>query len=390
MKHRVLLLAAFVVLVAIVAGAFVGANVLAGQRTADQGRTAAQERARGDEHGPDGEFHRFRLGSVAGERLEPNRDDFAARTAASGPLLLFLPATRAKPADYQRFLAAALQDGYHVLGLDYWNLGRTLSGTCEADPHCYGQVQRNRFDGTQPSADSDVTPAGSIVSRFRDAIAYLDDHDPNGGWGRFVEPRRDIAWSDIVVAGHSQGGGEAAYIAHIRSVRGALMFSSPVESLGAAHAAWMDHPGRTPVDRMYAIDDVADVFGPRIRGSWKVLGLDGTTGPFRTATAPPPTGTDPHAILTDLDFGDPGQAHSRIVKDSTPLDRDGAPEMLPLWQWMLQRFPTTAEPVSGVPTAGATTASAPTGDTTADGTATQGTATQGTTATSSAPSPGGS
>ena len=196
MKHRLLLVVAAVVLVAIGVGALVGANVLGGQRVAQHGRVAAAERPHGDQHGPAGEFHRFRLGTINGQRLEPNRDDFAARTNADGPLLLFLPATRAKPADYQLFLSAALQDGYHVLGLDYWNLGKTLSGTCQADPQCYGKVQRNRFDGSRPSQFSSVQPAGSIVSRFRDAIAYLDDHDPGGGWGRFVQGDADIAWND--------------------------------------------------------------------------------------------------------------------------------------------------------------------------------------------------
>ncbi|MBT2503233.1 hypothetical protein [Curtobacterium sp. ISL-83] len=337
-RHRLLLAVASVVLVAMGLAALVAANVLGGERVAEHGLVAAHAAPRNDT-GPAGQFHRFRLGSVGGKRLEPNRDDFAARTNADGPLLLFLPATRAKPADYQRFLGAALQDGYHVLGLDYWNLGQTLSGTCQADPHCYGAVQRNRFDGSRPSAVSDVTPAGSIVSRFRDAIAYLDDHDPRGGWGRFLQGDTAIAWQDIVVAGHSQGGGEAAYISHIRSVRGAVMFSSPVESLGSAHAAWMDHPGKTPVARLYAIDDVRDEFGPRIRGSWKVLGLDGPTGPFRTDTTPPVAGADPHAILTDIDVGGPAQAHSRIIDDSTPLGRDQTPRMLPLWQWLLHRFP---------------------------------------------------
>ncbi|ROP66663.1 BPSS1187 family protein [Curtobacterium sp. PhB115] len=352
MKHRLLLIVAAVVLVAIGCGALVAANVLGADRVAQHGRVAAADRPRssgpagvdeppsGDEFGPDGEFHRFRLGTINGERLAPNRDDFAARTSADGPLLLFLPATRSRPAEYQRFLGAALADGYHVLGLDYWNLGRTLSGTCEGDARCYGMVQRNRFDGTRPSEFSSVSPAGSIVSRLRDAIAYLHDHDPEGGWGRFIGHDDDIAWQDVVVAGHSQGGGEAAYIAHIRSVRGALMFSSPVESRGPAHAAWMDRPGKTPVDRMYAIDDVRDGFGPRITGSWEVLGLDGVDGPFRTDTEPPLGGAEPHAILTDVRGR--GKAHSLIIKDTTPLGPDGAPRMQALWQWMLHRFPTEA------------------------------------------------
>lgn len=344
MKHRLLLVIAAIVLVAIGGGALVAANLLGAQRIEDEGRAPTTDRSHaesapsGDDLGPAGEFHRFRLGTVNGERLTPNRDDFAARTSADGPLLLFLPATRSRPAEYQRFLGQALADGYHVLGLDYWNLGRTLSGTCESDARCYGMVQRNRFDGTRQSEFSSVTPAGSIVTRFRDAVAYLDDHDPDGGWGRFVQGDDDIAWQDIVVAGHSQGGGEAAYIAHIRSVRGALMFSSPVESRGPSHAAWMNRPGRTPVARMYAVDDVRDAFGPRITGSWRALGLDGTAGPFRTDTDPPPAGADPHAILTDVRGR--GKAHSLIIKDSTPLGADGKPRMTAIWQWMLHRFPT--------------------------------------------------
>jgi hypothetical protein len=351
--HNRLAVVAVLVLVAIGLAALLGANVLAGQRVAAGGRPAEPHRTLESGDAPHGDFHRFRLGAIDGERLSPNRDDFAARTSPKGPLLLFLPATRAKPADYQRFLTTALDDGYHVLGLDYWNLGKTLSGTCEADARCYGQVQRNRFDGTRASASSDVSPAGSIVSRFRDAIAHLDDVDPEGGWGRFVRGDEDIRWRDIVVAGHSQGGGEAAYIAHIRPVLGALMFSSPVESLGSVHAAWMDHPGQTPVDRMYALDDVRDEFGPRITGSWTAMGLDGSRstdavtgsdGPWRTGTAPPPPGADPHAILTDLQVGNPHWAHSRIIKDSTPLDEHGDPRMLRIWQWMLHRFPTPAVP----------------------------------------------
>ncbi|MFZ6992153.1 BPSS1187 family protein [Curtobacterium sp. RRHDQ66] len=367
MRHRLLIVIALIVLVAIGAAALVAANVMGEQRVEDHGRRPANAQPR-NTHGPQDEFHRFRLGAIDGERLEPNRDDFAARTASDGPLLLFLPATRAKPAQYQRFLTTALGDGYHVLGLDYWNLGKTLSGTCEADPQCYGQVQRNRFDGTRQSEFSTVSPAGSIVSRFRDAITHLDDVDPKGGWGRFVASNEDIAWQDIVVAGHSQGGGEAAYIAHIRPVLGALMFSSPVESLGPAHAAWMDRPGRTPASRMYAIDDVRDVFGPRIRGSWRVLGLDapattgGPDGPWRTDTAPPPDGWEPHAILTDISVGTPAESHSRTIKDSTPLAADGQPRMLALWQWLLRRFPLPVEPgpqpgATDVPQAAPTTSS---------------------------------
>ena len=100
---------------------------------------------------------------------------------------------------------------------------------------------------------------------------------------------------------------------------------------------------------MYAIDDVRDVYGPRITGSWRVLGLDGTDGPFRTDTAPPPADADPHSILTDIRVGSPSESHSRIIKDSTPLDGDSTARMLPLWQWLLHRFSSESSGSSSDP-----------------------------------------
>jgi hypothetical protein len=363
-RHALRVSVAALCLLVLAAGALVAADVVADHRTVgaqERGRQPSGSLGHVAEPRDEDDFTRFRIGSVDGTTLSPNRTDFAARTVANGPLLLFLPATRAKPADYQLFLGAAQSRGYHVLGLDYWNLGRTLSGTCETDAHCYSELQRNRFDGSEPSRFSDVSPAGSITARFRDAIAHLDQADPNGGWGRFVAADGAIDWADIVVAGHSQGGGEAAYIAHVRPVLGALMFSSPVESDGDFHAAWMDRPGRTSVDRMYSLDDVRDVFGPRIRGSWKVLGLDGGDGrPWRTDTAAPSGTADPHAVLTTLDVGGPGRSHSLTIDDSTPLDRSGTPRMLPLWEWMLTRFPLPETHPSPSAPAGPTSQPTPT------------------------------
>lgn len=300
------------------------------------------------------DFRRFRLGAVAGAQLTPNQDDYAARTVANGPLLLFFPATGARPGEYRLFLDTAEDAGYHVLGLDYWNLGRTLSGTCTTNPRCYTELQWNRFNGSDSSSYSRVSPAGSITARFRDAITHLEQVDPAGGWNQFLSASGTIEWSHIVVAGHSQGGGMAAFIAHFRSVAGAIMVSSPVESDGTFHASWMDHPSATPVARQYAIDSQQDGFGPKIWGSWRVLGFSGAQGPWRTELQPPAVGQNPHAIITTYPFPPHSDAHSLIIEDLTPLTTAGAPRMLPLWHWLLTRFPLPhvhgARPTSPSPT----------------------------------------
>lgn len=280
-------------------------------------------------------FHRFRLDAVAGAQLTPNRRDLAARTVPNGPLLLFLPATRAAPGDYTEFLTAATNRGYHVLGLDYWNLGRTLSRTCGSVPRCYTDVQRNRFDGSAPSAWSDVQPTGSIISRLRNALTHLDDADPAGGWGRFLVDGR-VQWRHIVIAGHSQGGSQAAYIGHVRRVDGVLMFGAPAISDGGRHASWLDHPGKTPPERYYALAHRHDELGSRIRPSWSSLALHRAEDPFRSRRRPP-TG-DPHALLTAVRVPPGERAHAIVVSDRTPRDRAGNPVLLPVWNWMLERF----------------------------------------------------
>ena len=58
--------------------------------------------------------------------MRPDAQDFATRTKATGPLLLFLPATGHVPDDYVTFLSVAARLGYHVLGLDFWNQGKTV------------------------------------------------------------------------------------------------------------------------------------------------------------------------------------------------------------------------------------------------------------------------
>jgi hypothetical protein len=272
----------------------------------------------------------FRLGLIDGTVVKPDARDWAARTVSTGPLLLFLPATGHVPDDYRRFLTVAAQSGYHVLGLDFWNRGRAVANICGANAACYTEVQRNRFTGGGASQFSKVDEANSVLSRLRAALDYLVVHDPDGGWGQYTQDEH-LDWDDIVVAGHSQGGGESAYIAHRYRVRGQLTFSSPIITDRDVAASWLTTPSATPAADMYAFDDVHDVFYPRIVNSWRELHLSGRL----TARVPVPTSSSTHQLVSTLDIGDPGRSHIRSVADSTPLGPSGTPVFAPVWKWML-------------------------------------------------------
>jgi hypothetical protein len=274
----------------------------------------------------------FRLGEQHGRPLEPDLKNYANAGKPGSPLLLFLPATGQKPYDYLGFLRTASSVGYHVLGLDYWNRGLSVARTCETDSACYTQVQNNRLTGHGASRFSHVQPRGSILTRLHLALDYLATHDAAGGWGDYLDGP-DIDWNRVVLAGHSQGGGESAYIAHLHRVQGVLMFSSPVETDNGVRASWMmAGKGATPSSRMFGFDDTHDVFFDRIRGSWKALGMG---APTSTVWGAPHAST--HAILSDVGLGTPAQAHGRTVSDGGPRGAGGSMRFRPIWTWMLKQ-----------------------------------------------------
>jgi hypothetical protein len=275
--------------------------------------------------------HVFRLDALDGVRYTPNARNVALRTAPDAPLLLFLPATGAVPEDYRQFLDTAGGVGYHVLALDYWNRGRSVAQTCARDARCYSDLQANRFDGSHPTHYSSIAPSDSILARLRHAIRTLAQRDPRGGWDQFMTHDR-IRWDRIVLAGHSQGGGESAFIAHSHRVRGVLMFGSPVESDQGVTAAWMAHRGATPVQRYYALDSAHDMYAERITGSWHALHLPGA--PCRIGVDAPARMR--HQLVTDRVLGDPAQSHSLFITDRGPRSDRNAPLFRDVWLAMLR------------------------------------------------------
>lgn len=260
----------------------------------------------------------------------PDHQDLIERPTGhtTGPLLLFLPATGHRPANYTAFLRVAAQSGYHVLGLTYFNRGPSVARTCGADAACYTQVQHNRLTGAAPNRFSAVRPQGSILARFTAAIDAATRRDPSGDWSRYLQdghPR----WSDIVLAGHSQGGGESAYIAHRVRVRGVLMFSSPVAAVPGVVPTWMRSPGATSPSRMYGFDDSHDEFHLGILSAWRALHIPGEI----STAASPPAGT--HLLVTDTRLGTARQAHDRSVSDQSPGVTEGHPRFATRWRWML-------------------------------------------------------
>ena len=282
--------------------------------------------------------------ATAGDLSGPYDPDFAAvdqSVRSNGELFVFLPGTGGQPDCCKSLIETAAETGFLAVGLTYPNT-EAVGKICLNDLSCYTTVRQDDFDGSTPSSFADISRSNSIQSRLVDLLRYLAARHPQQGWGQFLSGGTP-QWSRIVVAGHSQGGGDAAYIAKIRRVEGVVLLSSPVDSTATAPpaaATYLTTGHLTPLDRYVAFDHVDDPFHDKIVADWTALGLQ-TLGPASSVDGnSPPFGTT-HELLTSAQVP-AGPAPALATHDSTAVDvqtpicTNGTPAFVPVWRYMMQ------------------------------------------------------
>jgi hypothetical protein len=181
-----------------------------------------------------------------------------------------------------------------------------------------------------------VTPVNGIDNRLTKLLLYLDQTYPEEDWSDFLDDGRPN-WKRIAVAGHSQGGGQAAMIAKLRAVARVVLFSSPGDAIAGHAAPWLS-AHVTPSNRYFGLAHDQDKTAPyaSILITWESLGLT-AFGPLvpPESSAPPYGGT--HTLVTDLTpVGGFVNAHGAPSNDfNTPLRSDGTPELLDAWRYLL-------------------------------------------------------
>jgi hypothetical protein len=142
------------------------------------------------------------------------------------------------------------------------------------------------------------------------------------------------------MSGHSQGGGEAAFIGAERQLVGVVTFSSPPDPNDQHQPAfWLANvaTGKTPIAHYYAFVHSGDPFYDRIRADWSAMGLD-SLGPLTSIDG---VGAHYHmshelissAVLPEVVLA----AHdSTAVDNAQPLCPNGESEYIPAWRYLLQ------------------------------------------------------
>lgn len=182
------------------------------------------------------------------------------RVTAKNKLFLFLPGTSGTPANYTTLLKAAAGMGYHSIGLMYTNNSDLYTiAAASSDLSLFGKCRQEIFDGSDLVSGLSVDNNNCIRTRLVKLLQYLESKYPDQNWGQFLSGNNEMLWGRVVIAGHSQGGGHALYIAKQVLTDRAISFASiDWNSLQNTSASWVTLPGATPMTKMYSINHTGD------------------------------------------------------------------------------------------------------------------------------------
>jgi|GEM_PF-619915 len=272
--------------------------------------------------------------------LEPHYVCQSAEAQPRDQLLVFFPGTGGDPDDYEYFVEEAAALGMHAIGLSYVNPRSVNLQICprDPDPDCHEKGRREVIYGEDLHSDMTIDEANSILNRLVQLLRYLDENEPTASWDQYLDgdtPR----WDRIVVSGHSQGAGMAAYLTHEYAVARSVLFAW-VDVRRGVVAPWILEPHATPADRIFYFEHVDDhqrgfqakqdmlsAFGIDALGR---VTIDEMTPPYDQA----------HVLLTQIEPVQTGTRRSAaahnvvIVDDFTPVD-DGTPVLRDIWQYLL-------------------------------------------------------
>ena len=251
--------------------------------------------------------------------------------AAQNKLFVFLAGTAGVPRDYQDILRAGAVRGYHVIGLTYVD-GTEVNAYCSGatDPACWGNVRSEIIYGNGTSNLLTLSPANSIAGRLSALLTYLSTAYPTENWSQFLSAGTPD-WSKIVVGGHSQGAGHAAYLAKGQNLAGVCAFDSPDDgNLSAGVASWLSQPNAASTNGMYGFtnqDDDTALFAGVTR-NWSLIGIPGS--PQDVDGMQPPYGGS-HQLYTVAPSSVTSDTHGYTIIDyATPL-QNGVPVYTPVW-----------------------------------------------------------
>lgn len=249
----------------------------------------------------------------------------------NGFLYVHLPGSGGLPENSQQLAAVAAGRGYATVSIAYpnWPSVGALTGTL-GDASAPGAVRAERLFGVDASPLVDVDAANSVVNRLVRLLLHQHAAHPGEGWNRFLEgdvPR----WSRIVVGGHSQGAGHAAYLAQEFPLAGALLFAGPGDAVaGVGVATWLLRPLQINPTALYGLVHEQDPDFSFFQITQGILGL-GQGGPTQDVDLVPPDQWRANRLSSSRTDIPAGNFHGAVAVDAS---LPPSPGYTPVWTYM--------------------------------------------------------
>lgn len=260
-------------------------------------------------------------------------------------LFVFLPGTGATPDYYTYLMQAAGESGLHAIALRYPNDRSVNLQICpwDFDNDCHEKTRQETLTGQDTSNNVTVNVDNSIEGRLLSALTTLAADAPQEGWDQYLE-NGVVRWESIVVAGHSQGGGHAVYLAYHHHVERAIAFAWADVRRGEL-AGWLtEEVSQTPPDSYYLFwhegDEQVAKFQPALM---EALGIDVFGAPVVVDVTPAPYDGSHSLIATYPAPPDQLDHNTHVADMALVFDESGTPIYQPVWQFLLTLDPAAAQ-----------------------------------------------
>lgn len=241
--------------------------------------------------------------------------------------LVFMITGTGSAANYAREVDSCFADlGYHAISIDYPNNINSIVCKNSSDSTCFDRFREEIVTGHQVSEMADVDSTNSIINRFTKFLIYLAANDLEGKWGEYIQNGQPV-WNRIVLAGHSQGAGNAGFLSKLVPADRLLLFAGPQDFLAHFNrpAGWLALKGATPYSRVFSLLNINDPFiiKNQIANDSKLMGLT-TPKPLNISESGPIEGS-PRILVTDIKESNGRSFHSSMLN----------PVFKQVWDYML-------------------------------------------------------
>jgi pimeloyl-ACP methyl ester carboxylesterase len=234
-------------------------------------------------------------------------------------LFISIPGTGGKPQSLYYLDSVAASAGYHVISIDYPSKRNTATFVNSTDRLAFDKFRQELNFGTPVSDSISVDTLNSIANRITSLVIYLAKTHPNQGWNKFLSGRK-LKWRKVVLAGHSQGAGHVAYLAHYFKVHRVIMLSGPQDFLSCFNtpAPWLSARSKTPAKSYYALLHRNDIYNTSSQVKDDLATMHADSSVINHFTITPAINRKSRIFISDAPIG-PAQLYNDPQRANQPL-----------------------------------------------------------------------